>query len=224
VSGSIPYAAGPRPARAPFRGIETLSCSAALLAITCLLAPALARAGGNAPGSYCPFPEKGQRPQCLTGAEERYSNFYRGLDAGSVDSADAARLEADLVGRDAAHTFEALSSLAYGYYVLARRAAESPTADPVLVARLERWNEVLAKAYHDTPPDTAFRSAVLEAAQDLHRRAAPVELSCRDAAGREAPCTSTDALLHGMDEVRDHTGLRGQLGRLMERLFGGDGS
>jgi hypothetical protein len=195
------------------------------LALVVALWPSVALAGGNTAGSYCPFPEKGQKPQCMSGAEQRYSAFYEGIEAGQVDAADAARMEADLAaGGDAQHTFEALSSLAYGYYVLSRRAVESPSADPALVARLERWNALLARAYHETPPDAALRVAVRDAAQDLQRRAAPVELACLDAAGQPARCTSTEALVQGMDDARDHSGLRGQLGRLMERFLGGGGS
>jgi hypothetical protein len=194
-------------------------------ALLLALAPSLALAAGNAPGSYCPFPEKGQKPQCLEGAEERYSAFYHGLESGTLDPADAARLEEDLVaGGEAERTYQALSSIAYGYYVLARRAAESAKADPALVARLERWNSILALAYHETPPDASLRAAVREAAQDLQRRAAPVELSCKDAEGRPARCTSTEAVLRSMDDARYRSGVRGQLGRLMERLFGEGGS
>jgi hypothetical protein len=194
-------------------------------AIVLALAPAPAGGAGNKAGSYCPFPEKGQKPQCLTGAEERYSAFYKGIEAGRMDAADTARIEADLAaGGEAQHTFEALSSLAYGYYVLARRAAESPSVDPALKARLERWNDLLSKAYHETPPDGSLRVAVRAAAEDLQRRAAPIELACTDAEGRPARCTSTEAVLRSMDDARDHTGIRGQLGRLMERLLGGDGS
>jgi hypothetical protein len=160
----------------------------------------------------------------MDGAEQRYSAFYRGVESGEMDAEDAKRIEADLAaGGEVERTYEALSSLAYGYYVLARRAAESPKTDPALVARLERWNELLSKAYHDSHPEGELRKAVRAAAQDLRERAAPVQLTCTDAEGKVAPCTTTEAVLHGMDDARDHTGVRGQLGRLMERVFGGDG-
>lgn len=207
---------------------DTPSClrnASAFVALLLALAPAPAAAGGNAPGSYCPIPEPGQKPSCMDGAEQRYSAFYESLEAGKMDAAAASKVEADLAaGGEAERTYEALSSLAYGYYVLARKAAASPNADPVLVARLERWNEALARAYRDTPPDTSLRAAVREAAVDIERRAAPVELSCTDAEGRAAKCTSTQAVVREMDDARDHTGLRGQLGRLMERLLGPGGS
>ncbi len=211
--------------KAPARKRDLLRCSRYALLCLLLSLPSLAAAGGKAPGSYCPFPEKGQKPQCLTGAEERYSDFYRGLETGTVDPSDAARLEEDLIaGTEAERTYQALSSIAYGYYVIARRAAESSKADPALVARLERWNTILALAYHETPPDASLRTAVREAAQDLRERAAPVVLACKDEAGQPARCTSTEAVLRSMDDVRDHSGVRGQLGRLLERLFGEDGS
>lgn len=192
-------------------------------ALCLLVAPSVAAAAGNAPGSYCPFPEEGKKPECLTGAQARYSGFYRGIESGRIDADDAARVEEDLVaGGEAARTYQALSSIAYAYYVLARRAAESPRADPELVARLERWNALLALAYHDTPSDASLRAAVREAAEDLRRRAAPVELACKDADGDPARCTSTDAVLRSIDDARDQTGVRGQLGRLMEHLLGGE--
>ena len=201
-------------------------CRAAILAASLLpwmSAPAVA--GGAAAGSYCPFPEKGQKPQCLSGAEQQYADFYRGLESGAIDPSDAARIEEDLVaGGEAQRTYQALSSIAYGYYVLARRAAQSPTADPVLVARIERWNAILAQAYHDTPPDASLRAAVREAAEDLQRRAAPVEVACKDESGQPQRCTSTEAVLRSMDDARDRSGLRGQIGRLLERLFGEGGS
>lgn len=197
--------------------------SAFALVLVLVLVGATAQAAGNAPGAYCPFPEKGQKPQCLTGAEERYSAFYQGLEQGKVESVDTARIEADLAaGGDTRKTFEALSSLAYGYYVLARRAAESPKADPQLVAKLERWNDLLADAYRETPPDGRVAVAVRAAAQDLHQRAAPVDVACTGPDGRPARCSSTEQLLQEMD-ARDHAGVRGQLGRLVEQVFGGDG-
>lgn len=209
------------------RQADTRAClwrRAATLALLAALAPAVAGAGGNAPGSYCPIPEPGQKPDCRDGAEQRYSAFYRSLEEGNLDPAAAASVEADLAaGGEAERTYEALSSMAYGYYVLARKAAASPKADPVLVARLERWNDALARAYRDTPPDTSLRAAVREAAVDIEHRAAPVELTCPDTEGRPARCTSTQAVIRGMDDARDHTGLRGQLGRLMERLLGPGG-
>ncbi len=205
--------------------IDTWRCrgAAALLATVLALAPTSGFAAGGKPGSYCPFPAAGERPQCLDGAEQRYSAFYKGVESGEMDPADAKRIEADLAaGGEVERTYEALSSLAYGYYVLARRAAQSSKADPVLVARLERWNELLSKAYRESQPEGDLRKAVRAAAQDLHDRAAPVQVTCNDAEGRPTPCTTTEALLHGMDDARDHTGVRGQLGRLMERVFGGD--
>ncbi|CAG1010444.1 hypothetical protein MYXO_04020 [Myxococcaceae bacterium] len=196
----------------------------AALVLAVLLLPAPARAAGDTPGSYCPIPAPGEKPDCRAGAEERYPAFYQSLEAGSIDPAAAARIEADLAsGGDVERSYEALSSLAYGYYVLARKASASPHADPAVVARLERWNELLARAYHESPPEASLRAAVREAAADIERRAAPVRVACTDANGNASTCTSTQSVLREMDAARDHTGLRGQLGRLMERLLGEDG-
>lgn len=206
------------------RRLDTVRCNLArgLVALVVLGAEAAGAAGAK-PGSYCPIPEPGQRPTCLDGAEERYSAFYQGLESGKMDDAAADRIEADLAaGGEAARTYEALSSLAYGYYVLSKRVAASPKSDPELVARLERWNTALASAWREAPPETGLQSAVREAAEDIRHRAAPVELACRDAAGHPATCTSTDAVLREMD-ARDQSGLRGQLGRLFERLLGDGG-
>jgi hypothetical protein len=193
--------------------------------LAALLPAAAALAAGNTPGSYCPFPEKGEKPKCMVGAEERYADFYRDLAKGNVDPAQAAKVESDLAaGTEAASTYQALSSLAYGYYVLARSVAASPEADPELVARLERWNQLLAAAYRDTPAHAELRGAMRAAAEDIRLRAPPVELACTDAEGRPARCTSTEAVLRSMDEARDQTGIRGQLGRLMQRLLQDDGS
>ncbi|MCC6640591.1 MAG: hypothetical protein IT386_05425 [Deltaproteobacteria bacterium] len=215
-----------RATRPPGRERNALRCRAVGLLVTLLLCATSSRVSADVGvGSYCPLPEKGQKPKCLSGAEQRYADFYRGLEAGAVDPSDAARVEEDLVaGGEAQRTYQALSSIAYGYYVLARRAAQSPTADPLLVARLERWNSVLAQAYHDTPPDASLRVAVRDAAEDLRRRAAPVEVGCKDESGRLQRCTSTEAVLRSMDDARDRKGLRGQIGRLIERLFGANGS
>ncbi len=209
----------------PVRARDTLWCrlGRAIVAAVLIAGPGLALGAGNTPGSYCPFPEKGKKPECLTGAQERYSEFYRGIESGTMDADDVARVEEDLVaGGEGARTYQALSSIAYAYYLLARRAAESPRAHPELVARLERWNALLALAYHETPRDGSLRAAVREATEDLRLRAAPIELACKDPEGQPARCTSTEAALRSMDDARDHAGVRGQLGRLMERLLGGE--
>jgi hypothetical protein len=111
----------------------------------------------------------------------------------------------------------ALSSLAYGYFMLAERAAASERPDPALVARLERWNDLLGSAYEKAERDPSFRTAVREAALDLHARAPAV--GCEDAGS----CPSTGLLLETLRRIDDpasETGVRGALGKLLGRMLG----
>jgi hypothetical protein len=194
-----------------------------------LLALGLASAAAGAwageavvPGAYCPLPEPGQRPACLEPARARYAEFFAALGAGALDDARAATLEADLVaGAASERAYLALSSLAYGYYWMAERAARDPRTLPEVQSRLERWNEVLAAAYAASPADAAWRSAVREAAADVHRRAPPVALHCLDARGAPARCDSTEAVLRALSHERDRTGIRGALRSLVRRVRGG---
>ena len=117
------------------------------------------------PSPVTPAPRESRVASPPAGAP---SDWWTAVQTNIQDAEDAARVEADLAaGGDAQHAFEALSSLAYGYFVLARRAADSPSVDPLLKAHLERWNELLSRAYHETPPDGSLRVAVREAAEDL---------------------------------------------------------
>jgi hypothetical protein len=205
------------------RGSLRRSATIACLLAAALLHPSTGRATDGADasrsGAYCPIPEPGKPAVCLGPAQARYESFFGALEKGSFDEAAAARVERDLEpGSDA--PYDALSSLAYGYYRLARRAAVDPTVDPALLARLERWNELLARAYEKSGDDPAFRAALRVAAADVNVRAPAVGLRCLDAEGRESTCDSTEAVLRGMDELRDQTGLRGQLSRLLTKLFG----
>ena len=178
--------------------------------------------GDIAPGAYCPLPREHETPRCLEPARAEYGGFFRAVDAGSLDAADASRVEDALVGADASSdAYLALSSLAYGYYRLSQAAAHSPGADPAIAARLERWNQLLSAAYAAQPDDAAWRAAVREAALDLKRRAPPVEIACRDAQGEVAACDSTDAMARGLDASAGEVGLRGGLERLLGRWFGG---
>lgn len=195
------------------------------LAWLALLAPAGARSAdatsAGKSGAYCPLPEPGQPAECLAPAQSRYRSFFGALEQGSFDAEAAARIEREVApGSDA--PYDALSSLAYGYYRLARRAAASPHADPALVAHLERWNTVLARAYEKSGSDPKFQAAVRAAAADVQRRAPAVGLRCFDPSGGVATCDSTEAVVRGMDTLRDDTGVRGQLSRLVSRLFGTD--
>ncbi len=193
---------------------------AALMALVLAPVPGLA---GDAigPGAYCPLPEKGEEPRCLAPARDEYQNFFAALsNEGELDDAAAARLEADVAaGAGGARPYLALSSLSYGYYRLAHQAAATPGEDPEIVARLERWNALLARAWEGSGADAEYRSALRQAATDLHDRA-PLGLPCRDAAGRPAECNSTEVVLRGLDTVEGEVGVRGALENLFERVFG----
>jgi hypothetical protein len=83
-----------------------------------------------------------------------------------------------------------------------------------VVARLERWNALLSRAYASSPQDARFQDSVREAALDLQRRAPPVELSCLDESGGRVRCDSTEAG-RATRRLRDQVGVRGALSRLL---------
>ena len=189
------------------------------------LTPVAFAAGDVEPGAYCPFPKKGETPQCLAPAKREYGEFFTALDEGELSDADAARLERDVASGAAAEApYLAISSLSYGYYRLAQRAAANAGEDPAVVARLQRWNELLAQAYDVSEQDPSYRGAVREAALDLQQRAPRVRLECVDERGRTTGCDSTEAVLRGFNQAGDQIGIRGALGRLIERMLGGDDS
>jgi hypothetical protein len=176
-------------------------------------------------GAYCPLPEPGSTPECLVGAQAEYSEFFAGLEGAALSDEAAARLETDVAqGAGAARPYEALSSLAYGYLMLAQRASASDHLDPATAARLQRWNELLANAFEASGDDPHFQAAVRTAAVDIRAHAPPVGLECLDAEGNTSKCDSTEAVLRGFGAAREQVGVRGQIGRLFERLFGDDGS
>jgi hypothetical protein len=185
---------------------------------------AAAAAGGDphAAGAYCPLPPPGQKPHCLEPAKAAYGEFFTALESGTPAESDAARLEGDVAaGAGSEQAYVALSSLAYGYWLLSERA-ESEHADPVVVQRLERWNALLRQAYAASPADARYRAALREAALDLHRRAPPVRVRCVAADGATAECDSTEVVLRGIDATAGEVGLRGALSRLLARLIGSD--
>ncbi len=187
---------------------------------------ATARAAGDpaAAGAYCPLPPPGQKARCLDPAQSAYGEFFEALESGVPTDAATARLDADLAaGAASKNAYLALSSVAYGYWRLSERAAAEQT-DPALASRLESWNALLGQAYAASPEASSYRAAVREAALDLRRRAPPVRLRCVDADGRSAACDSTEAVLRGIDTASGEVGLRGAFERLLERIFGGDGS
>jgi hypothetical protein len=200
---------------------QTVTISA-LLAWACALGAFAAQGAGDmAPGSYCPLPKAGEVPECLKPARKEYRDFFEALDRGDVRNREAARLEADVAGGAASQrAYLALSSLSYGYYQLAQQAASAPDADPGVIARLERWNALLALAYEGSADDRRYREALRAAAQELHERTR-VSLGCADAQGKPAECDSTEAVLRGFEAASDEVGIRGALRRLFERILGG---
>jgi hypothetical protein len=187
-----------------------------------LFAAAAHGAGEVRPGAYCPFPKPGEKPACMLAAKEQYGEFFAALDSeGTPGDQALARVEADVAaGAAGENAYLALSSLAYGYYRLSQHAAETPGRDPEVVARLERWNALLARAYETSPQDARFQASVREAALDLRQRSPSVELSCLDDAGQRVRCDSTEAVLRDIDRLRDQVGVRGALSRLVGRWFG----
>jgi len=186
------------------------------------LALALLGADTPAPGAYCPLPERGEVPKCLDPAQREYGAFFDALDDPEPDDAALAEVEAEVArGASAGEPYLALSSLAYGYWRLTDRAVAAAGDDPRLVARLERWNALLAEAYAVSPDDARYRAAVQEAAQDLHRRV-DFPLTCPDARGEPVACSSTETVLRAIAQGSERVGIRGALARLWRRVFGGD--
>ncbi|MBW2667478.1 MAG: hypothetical protein JRE13_14400 [Deltaproteobacteria bacterium] len=188
-------------------------------------AAAGAATGEVAPGAYCPFPEPGQAAACMAPAQQEYADFFSAVDAGEISDDDAAHLESEIAsGATGKAPYLAISSLSYGYYRLAQRAAESPGEDPVVVARLQRWNELLSAAYDIGADDPNYRKAVRDAAHDLQQRAPAVVLACADERGHITECNSTEAVIRGINRTQEAVGIRGALERLLDRITGGDDS
>src|SRR5262249_40571350 len=138
---------------------------------------------------------------------------------GALGDADAATLEAAVAqGAAADHAYLALSSLAHGYYELARREAERPGQDPEVALRLAARNDLPGPADAASPDDARYRPPVRQAAQELHERA-PVSLPCRDERDNAAACSSTENVLRSIDAADEHAGVRGALERLLRRFF-----
>ncbi len=185
-----------------------------------LAAPVADAAGDVKPGAYCPLPEKGQTPQCLLPAKQEYDEFFTALDEGALSDANVAHLERDVASGAASDTpYLAISSLSYGYYRLAQRAAANAGEDPAVVARLQRWNQLLAQAFDASAQDPAYREAVHAAALDLEQRAPAVRLECLDERGDTTACDSTEAVLRGFNRAGDEVGIRGALDRLIRRML-----
>ena len=153
-----------------------------------------------------------------------YEGFFDALEAGDASGAGVQRVETEVAkGAAGEEAYLALSSLSYGYFRLADRAASTPDEDPEIVARLERWNALLARAYENSPDDARYREAVRLAATDLDTRV-DFPLTCSDARGQPADCNSTRSVLHGFNATSERVGVRGALERMLRRMFGSDGS
>jgi hypothetical protein len=200
-----------------------IAIAGAILLPLALGAPLAFGAQEIKPGAYCPFPQKGETPRCLEPAQDQYAEFFAALAAGEVSDQDVVNLERDVASGAWSETpYLAISSLSYGYYQLAQRAAANPDEDPAVAARLQRWNELLVRAYDISGDDPSFREAVREAALDLERRGPRVTLDCVDERGRTTECNSTEAVLRGINQAEEKIGIRGALGRLIQRVMGGD--
>jgi hypothetical protein len=202
-----------------------LAITGALVLALALGAAVAFGSGEVKPGAYCPFPKQGETPRCLEPAKEQYAEFFTALDEGEISDADASRLERDVASGAASDTpYLAISSLSYGYFRLAQQAAANADEDPAIIARLQRWNELLAQAYDTSAQDPGYRVAVRDAALDLQQRAPSVRLECVDERGRTAECDSTEAVLRGFNHAEEKVGIRGALGRLIQRVLGGNDS
>lgn len=212
------------PCRTPLRGMLLLLGS--LLCVGGIAATSGLAAGDPAKvGAYCPFPKKGEKPACFAPVEKEYSAFFAAVDEGQIDDAQLATLEQKLEGAGTDEDgYLAISSLAYGYFRLAERAALSDRPDPALVARLNNLNELLSTVYQKPNAEPAFRVAVREAALDLHERAPAVATDCAPGSDAEE-CRTTGRLLRALkafDDPSADRGVRGALGRLLERVTGPD--
>jgi hypothetical protein len=191
----------------------------------CITTPTALAAGDVKPGAYCPFPKKGEKPSCMAPAQEEYGEFFTALDEGAeLSDGDVSRLERDVAsGAKSDTAYLAISSLSYGYFRLAQQAAANPGEDPAVVARLQRWNQLLAEAYDVSAEDPSYRAAVHEAALDLQERAPAVELDCANERGETVGCYSTEVVLRGFNRAGEQAGIRGALDRLLNRMLGGGG-
>jgi hypothetical protein len=196
--------------------------AAAAAGLAAVLAAPVAAADGDRPGSYCPLPRDGETPRCLARAQAEYGEFFSALGARELDAASLARVERDLeAGGGSEKAWLALSSLAWGYWQLSLRAAGREAEHPEIAERLAHWNALLGRAYAESAQPEGFRAAIRTAAHDLQRQAPPVRVACLDERGDTSECSSTDAVLRGLDAAADDAGIRGGIRRLLERWLGG---
>jgi len=171
-------------------------------------------------GSYCTLPEPGEKPACLDPAQASYPDFFASVDDGQLDSESASRLEADLTAKPGSEdAYLALSSLAYGYLQISSAVSASPDASPILSARLERWNGLLSSTYAEETAPEHFRSALREAADDIHSRVGRFGARC---GVNSEECSS--GLVLALEQIDRGGPLRAPLRGLIDRFRGGEGT
>jgi len=194
-----------------------------LLALVWIAGPAAAaeRSGKPSAGAYCPLPEKGKKPVCLSPAEARYQGFFQAIERGDLDDRHAAAVEADLLaGANPERAYLALSSVTYGYYRLADLVGSRPEADPALLARLSHWNRLLLQVYGEKGPRSDFQLAVREAAVDLQARTPAAGELCARSHSVEGECPGADGLVRALAQIDSSAGIRAPLSKLMNRVVG----
>lgn len=204
-------------------GARFVRLATLLLALAALSLPATGadRTSAANAGAYCPLPEKGQKPVCLSPAEAQYEEFFHAIEQGEIDDQQAATVEADLLrGAGGEQAYLALSSVSYGYYRLAGRVGQQPEADPALLARLSHWNKLLVDVYGESAAAPDFQRALREAAGDLHRRTPAAGDLCARSHSTEGECPGADGLVRALAQLDSNTGIRVPLSRLMNRVMG----
>jgi hypothetical protein len=201
----------------------SLAAWATVLAASVIGPAPAARGGGPGdaarPGAYCPLPEPGQTPVCLSPAQAAYGDFFDAVGRGQVPEHAASAVEADLRGASGTErAYLALSSISYGYYRLAEQLRARDDVDPAVQARLTQWNQLLVALYGTTDPDDPFRSAVREAAADLQARTPDPGGYCPNR--YPGGCRHSEDLVRALAAVDDKAGVRSPLGNLLRRLFG----
>jgi hypothetical protein len=193
------------------------------LCVVLLATPAIStdRKAAAQAGAYCPLPEKGQKPVCLSPAEAQYQDFFDAIERGEIEDHHAAAVEADLQrGASGDQAYLALSSVSYGYYRLAGLVGLQADADPGLLRRLAHWNDLLLDVYGESAADARFQQAVRAAAVDLHRRTPTAGDLCARSEHGEAECAGADVLVRALAQIDSSASIRAPLTSLMNRLVG----
>lgn len=214
-----PGAAGAKSAR----WLGGLRSGLAAAVCACAFGPAPADAGSSsdprAVGAYCPLPAPGERPSCLAPAQQAYGSFFAAVQEGRIEPTASDLVEADLAGAAGSErAYLALSSMSYGYFRLAEQIGVRPDADPILRARLARWNDLLLELYGQSNLDPAFREAIRDMANDLHRNTVGLRPSCASTAF--AQCGEAEDLVRAMAAMDGRTGVRSPLAQILQRMLG----